>query len=805
MPVNHTRSRSISLEARIARALSGSALGAVLAGSAAAQPVVQTVASGSGAPTSTAAAPLNGLVAWGDQSADRIEVRTTTGTPQRAVERAQVAALLPWMAMEGPDGPASIALSDTGRLAFIAVWADAAAPDGQPNDAILRLEVDTGDLRVFTRIDLGSPTGGEPAPALAHFRGRLYVGTPGQTRVIGAGANALTGSVFITSPTPATALAIDRDAGMVIGLSNGTLVRAAAGQASLAFAPIAVSGLPAGIADIAWSDHFGGPSQGGLSGGGLLVRSRAAGDDALHIIPAVVARGQVSGAADAYVNSIQAVLGREVRAISATADGAILAASGGDVITLREASDPRLGYEAWALDEFRQVVRFAKGLVSPDGEPAGWVIDADVQQGWTRFHPATADAAGWTVLLCLMSHELTGDPDARAIVRSILTRYAGLAPDGIRPLRSADGIYWHWLDPFTGGAKAGWGDSYATLSTMKIVLAAARAAAHFPQDPEIREAARAIICGIRNWDAYFASTTARPIYFLGQAAGGPNTSSASNPYNEGILLAAQAAFYGGPGGQAAYARWLDRNALPFGVWLSGRPITGGAFGQFQPAFVSLYALLTDPLVRASPSWQEHYRNLRHAHAAWTDDNGPRLHTVFSAGTTRADWGGYSADSLSNHPGDVTTLTALLAFTGETGISAPRTAEAVGAYQAYRRGARQTFLGGASILYRRSNVDPSYQPNSAGLPDVAMGALGLAGLIRPGSIEAVLAAPFPACAALSCGADFNLDGSLDPDDLADFIACYFTQPPCPAADLTGDGTIDPDDLADYIAAYFAGCP
>ncbi len=57
---------------------------------------------------------------------------------------------------------------------------------------------------------------------------------------------------------------------------------------------------------------------------------------------------------------------------------------------------------------------------------------------------------------------------------------------------------------------------------------------------------------------------------------------------------------------------------------------------------------------------------------------------------------------------------------------------------------------------------------------------------------------------SCPADFNGDGIVDPDDLADFITCYFNIPPCPAADFNADGATDPDDLADYITAHFAGC-
>ncbi len=58
---------------------------------------------------------------------------------------------------------------------------------------------------------------------------------------------------------------------------------------------------------------------------------------------------------------------------------------------------------------------------------------------------------------------------------------------------------------------------------------------------------------------------------------------------------------------------------------------------------------------------------------------------------------------------------------------------------------------------------------------------------------------------ACLADFNTDGTVDPDDLADFIACYFSAPPCPLADVSGDGAADPDDLSDFIALFFTPCP
>ena len=57
---------------------------------------------------------------------------------------------------------------------------------------------------------------------------------------------------------------------------------------------------------------------------------------------------------------------------------------------------------------------------------------------------------------------------------------------------------------------------------------------------------------------------------------------------------------------------------------------------------------------------------------------------------------------------------------------------------------------------------------------------------------------------SCSADFDGDGALTPDDLSDYIACYFALPPCSRADINADGVVNPDDLSDLISAYFLGC-
>ena len=57
---------------------------------------------------------------------------------------------------------------------------------------------------------------------------------------------------------------------------------------------------------------------------------------------------------------------------------------------------------------------------------------------------------------------------------------------------------------------------------------------------------------------------------------------------------------------------------------------------------------------------------------------------------------------------------------------------------------------------------------------------------------------------TCRPDFNGDGNLDPDDLADYIGAFFSSPPLDGSDFNGDGLTDPDDLADYISEFFAGC-
>lgn len=733
-----------------------------------------------------AAAPLAGRIATADAFEDRIEVRDIRGTLVRAVTRADIQALVPWMSLDGgPDGPSGLTFSSTGRLLFILVHDDTIPGDGLGSDAVLRLDVSTGGLTLFSRRDLFDRGDIPPRLCAAHVRGVLYVGTgSGTVLAYSATANALNGTPAATWSIPGGGvvhgLCVDRDNGAAnaVYVATATGVYRANMPGSVASAPVftQIVSAPGGdIRAIAWGDHFGGAAQRGLY---ILSGDTGVGSK-IEFINAASAQGAGLVAPAPYLTTPDTW-----NDLTFCADGSLLAAADEDAVRITDSADTRLDFDSFVADEFAQVTGFCRGLISPDGEPAGWVIDGDVIPAWNRFHPATPDGAAWTVLTLLMHDYLHNDPAAQSQVRSVLIRYAGLHPDGIKPVRSADGIFKHWLDPLTGNTKATWTDEYATLSTMKIVVAAARAMQFYPDDAGIVRAASRIIFRTRNWEAYLRTGTLQnpgddALAFTGMASGGP-TNSWSLPFHEGIIFAEQAGVYGGDLAKASATRWFSRSGKPTATWVNGQTITSGASGVFQPAFLSMYPALLSAPFRAdltTGGWRAQVENVRWAHCAWTDDNTARYSTVFSAGD---NGNGYNADSLSGHPGDQTTFTSLMALSayGDT-------AEAVGAYAAYRKGARQTFKLGYSILYRRPvQTTVTTVPNTAGLPDVALGALGLAELLQPGAVDAVLARPYPTIEM--CPADMNADGVINEEDLHRLAAA--------PTDINGDGLANAGDVA-----------
>lgn len=675
---------------------------------------------GVGNPVAVGAARLTGLYAVAETRENKVEVRDIRQRLLRTVTDEEMLALLPWMNLDGgPDGPSGIAVSDSGRQVFILVHDDSVAPDGGPSDGVLLYDTYDDALSLFARVNLFDRGDVPPLLAARHFRGRLYVGTHSDgVAVFQAGINNPVGRLLQMAPLPdggpIVGLAVDADRSLLLVAGTNMLQRARLNSAPLAFRSV-------GSLEDVRAMAFG-TSYGGDSNAGLYVLVGAAGTS-LRYVPPQQARGLEAFHPTVYVSDLGIAFD-----VAATACGRLLVGTDEGARLIADDSDSRLSFDGWLTNEFDQVVAFCRELVAADGHGSGWVTDANTKLGLRRFHPCSPDGACWAVLAFLLADEIRGDTNAESLVQDILVRFAGMAPDGIRPETTADGIFRHWYNPLTGGVLGSWDPEFATLSTMKICLAAVRAQHYYSTNAVLRAAASSIIDGTKNHAAYVRATDAA-YYFKGLLAGGPDPASVGKPFQEGILFIEQAAAFD-DAVEPIYARWLDRSLWPTAELVSGKPVTGDVPGQFQAAFTSLYPWLLQKDFRYSPTWQQHMDNLWYSHAAWNDNKGPRFFTVFSAGTTPS---GYNADSLSNHPHDIASLPALMAFSAK-GDTLP----AVAAYHAYRRGARQTFQGGASILYRRANWDPAWLPNSAGLPDVVLGAIGLAELIQPGVVDRVLA-------------------------------------------------------------------
>lgn len=762
------------------RTNAGVLLLALAAGSAFASPEQAPWAGSAG--ESVGAAALSGWYASASTATDSVDFRDIRGASMGTLDRAALQSLCPWMTLDASgDGPSAVTFSDSGRLAFILVHDDAVPGDGLGGDAVIRVDTDTWETSVFVREEFSNETAGYATTALAFYKGNLMVGgSNGTVRTYRANRNDTTGPLLSTR-TPGfavDAMAVDRDNEVLYIGASGFLFESDAANINDGVRFVTAV---AGLRGLAHSPHFG-------------VSLPLAGGPGLYAIDGA---GQVT-----YVNgtSLQAYtnLGAGATDLTSTADGGLLAGYASGVTSLRETADGRLDFEEWVLDEFDQVLTYAKGLISPDGEPDGWVIDADAAAGGARFHPPSPDAACWTMLLLMVSEDLNGDPEAEQLVETILTRYAGLAPDGIGPGWSADGHIQHWPGPFssTGDPKPGWPVELASLSTMKMILGTARASQRYPANSGIQAAAAAIIDQTTpgTFDNYILpSNHAVSLLSLGSS---PNTAVTNPPFSEAIIFVDQAASLGTAYSETKLAIWLDRANSPSATYLTGRPLSVISGGNYMASFLSLYPMLVMEDYRHDPAWQDHVRDLRASQAAWTDDNAPRWFTVFSAGTTKPEFGGYRADSLSNHPGDFSTFPSLMAFAG-TG----RTDVAAAAYQAYRRGARQSWATGASFLFRRSDSDPAYSPNTAGMPDVGLGALGLAELIKPGVIDRVLLGEYTRLPP--CPADINGDGVLDNGDIGAFITLFLLGDP--AADLNGDGVIDNGDIGSFVTLFLSGCP
>ena len=119
--------------------------------------------------------------------------------------------------------------------------------------------------------------------------------------------------------------------------------------------------------------------------------------------------------------------------------------------------------------------------------------------------------------------------------------------------------------------------------------------------------------------------------------------------------------------------------------------------------------------------------------------------------------------------------------------------------------QRTAFGGSNLPTTTNTLQPG-DVYAILIPETSTGFNADATSLVPGNnIPFTIASGQVRYLTLPCPADFNSDGFQNPDDLADFITCFFLEVQfpgsCPDSDFNDDGFSNPDDIADFITAFF----
>ncbi len=261
----------------------------------------------------------------------------------------------------------------------------------------------------------------------------------------------------------------------------------------------------------------------------------------------------------------------------------------------------------------------------------------------TPFSPATPDAAGFALLgLCAADH-LGVISFAEPLVEQILSAYAGHTP-GITPLRNVKGHFWHWLDPDTGQAAAGWPNEYTTIGSALLVSGALFAANHFHDNATIRALADELSV-TTSFDSMIHPALDGRIYAATDAAGNELFGSV-HPWNEYALivtLALREPVH--PRASAIRSLWLDPTQLPTILYADIPTLTDNP-GAYAPAFWVHQQHFFSADFTSNPLFEQFLRNQQRADALYCADVlGQPYRYGLTAGVVP---GGYHADRINDH-------------------------------------------------------------------------------------------------------------------------------------------------------------
>lgn len=439
---------------------------------------------------------------------------------------------------------------------------------------------------------------------------------------------------------------------------------------------------------------------------------------------------------------------------------------------------------AMDLDLFRtdQISRL-QNYVLDAIQPSGLVRDSLVlNPAASSFHPATPDAAGFALLSLAAFDHLETLPNADQRVVDILRAYTGATP-GVTPERSPDGHYIHFMDIVDGSDPPGWDDSYSPIGSALIVAGAQFARNHFattdsPLAAEIDTLTNTLTNSIDFNAAIHPSLDGR--VYLDMTSSGGGAGGAVQPWNEYQLVVSLALRQQGNNDRAVAVRrdWLNALEAPKSFY-SGIATLTDSPGSFAPAFWVQQAQFFNGDFREDRMFQALFRNQRSVDQLYSEDV---LEEAFRYGLTAGvSPGGYTADRLFNHPGEVFSPEAVAAWGDletllEFAESQPPTSD-----PRYRYG-----------LVRESDDQPGWIPNDAGLVDHLF---LLFGLVESLDTDFFADRVF---SALQKG-DFNFDGLVNAADYTVWRDTAGTTSDL-SADADLDGDIDATDLSLWRANF-----
>jgi hypothetical protein len=332
-------------------------------------------------------------------------------------------------------------------------------------------------------------------------------------------------------------------------------------------------------------------------------------------------------------------------------------------------------------------------------QPSGLVRDSlPLSPADTPYHPASPDAAGFAVVGLCAADQLGLLPDAAARVEAILSAYAGQTP-GVTPARSADGHWYHWLDPVTG--VVAWTDCYTTIGSALLVTAAQFAHEHFPGHAGIAALTEELS------DTTDFAPTIHPgldgrVYMCMNEAGGGDPSHIAEPWNEFMLVVSRALDEeDNTAANAVRDLWLEPSLIPT-IPYDGLELATDNPAQYAPAFWVQQAHFFNADFALVPGFEGFFRRQQLADQAYCASE---LLEPYRYGLTAGVGpSGYQVDSIGSTTGVVFSPEAVVAW-GDLDTMQESYADQGGRDPRYRYG-----------LVRMSSEITSWVPSDAGLVD-----------------------------------------------------------------------------------------